>query len=126
MSGTHQAHGASLLRARYAMSGTHLAYGMVPENCLPLPPKLPCTDTACGAARRDTQYYPVLTWRMALQGCATLGTDLAYATTSLRACYAMSGADLAYGATRSAGQALTPTANGVWYLPTRFLRDVRY
>eukprot|EP00961_Rhodomonas_salina_P010310 138426-Rhodomonas_salina.1 len=67
------------LRACYAVSGTDLAYALLPP------------------------YYAVRSTDIAISlraCCAMSGTDLAYRAIGLRPCYAMSNTDVAYGATR--------------------------
>eukprot|EP00961_Rhodomonas_salina_P257549 3480297-Rhodomonas_salina.4 len=49
-----------------------------------------------------------------------------YGATGLRACYAMYGTEIAYGATRDAAPARMSTSGRLCYSPTRVLRDVRY
>eukprot|EP00961_Rhodomonas_salina_P303054 3941078-Rhodomonas_salina.6 len=92
--GTELAYGATRARVRcYAMSGTEVAYGMTREKR-----KLHEEVSAYGCAMR----CPVLRKRMVLCGVrfpslsAWRGRN--QVSISLRACYAMSGTDIAYGA----------------------------
>eukprot|EP00961_Rhodomonas_salina_P210219 2838260-Rhodomonas_salina.1 len=97
---------ASCLRPRYAMPGTHVAYGRWRgwlKRCKALLLRSRYTSLRC----------PVLTYRMELSAyayamrCSALaspmvvfavyGTDLAYGSICLRARYAMSGTGIAYG-----------------------------
>eukprot|EP00961_Rhodomonas_salina_P280026 3782964-Rhodomonas_salina.1 len=80
----------TLLRASYAMTGSHKAYG---ATCLRASYAMSGTELACRPS--------------CLRACyAMSGTDLACGATSLRASYAMSGTETAYGATRTRPRAL--------------------
>eukprot|EP00961_Rhodomonas_salina_P303724 3941344-Rhodomonas_salina.2 len=71
---------------------------------------------------------PVLTARVPgrqyvrIRGCERMAARKVATAICLRACYAMSGTDIAYGATSALGQhqVFSP------YRPTHSLRDVRY
>eukprot|EP00961_Rhodomonas_salina_P064461 867396-Rhodomonas_salina.1 len=76
---THSPAGIAL-RACYAMSGPEISCAV--------------SDSVCGIALRQLMSGT----RTAYQSvCAMSGTDIANIAIGLRACYAMSGADMAYG-----------------------------
>eukprot|EP00961_Rhodomonas_salina_P137329 1847475-Rhodomonas_salina.4 len=94
------------LRARYAMSGTHIAYAATVLRDFRYRHKLCCYET---------RSFAVLSWPMLLP--------------RLRACYAMSGTETAYGALQAYARAMrcpVLTCRMVCHQPTRMLRDVRY
>eukprot|EP00961_Rhodomonas_salina_P280510 3789237-Rhodomonas_salina.4 len=138
-----------MLLAHYAMSGANVGYDATRALCCVREwPLLWCYTLATRCAVLSAGCYalatrcPVLSQGMLIGYGATLALlDVRYCARGqgpsrpipLRACYAMSGTDLAYGGTELAyaatrccctGQRIAEESSG--YRPTRVLRDVRY